>query len=433
MSVLAFDKKILDLQNRIPIKAADPYKINTDNIVKLLKKLGDPHKKIPPVIHIAGTNGKGSTHAYLKAFFEAADYKVHAYTSPHLVSFTERFYIAGRPADEKILLETLLNVEKNCNRDEITFFELTTAAAFVLFSKFQADIVLLETGLGGRLDATNVIDKPLASVITSISYDHQDYLGNSLDKIAFEKAGIIKENCPVFVDQQEDIVTTAIKSNALKKQADFYQAGHDWSYTILDRESWIFHHKNNEFTLPTPALFGNHQYQNASLAIATLLNLKSHFNIVEQNLSDGLKNTIWPGRLQHLPKGYFSKDILPHQQIWIDGGHNPAAGESLAKSLNYLKDDIVFIVGMLETKDATGFLTELKKISSTVLTIPIPYNDNIISADKLKEIAEKIGFQSIACSSIHQALKYVCTSFPKVNNIVICGSLYLIGAILKEN
>ncbi len=404
--------------------------LKLNRIEHLLKKLGNPQNNLPPTIHVAGTNGKGSTIAHLRAMLEAAGKKIHVYTSPHLVKFNERIRLAGKLVSEKQLNEALEHCEKLNAGQEITYFEITTAAAFYLFAKESADYLLLEVGLGGRFDATNVIDYPLGSIITPISLDHQEFLGDNLAQIAFEKAGILKYGSKTVVASQ-----TEEALNSIQKQADTlginpFIMGQDFDgYQQNDR--LVYQDENGLLDLPPSNLKGVFQYENASVAIAAV----RHFNlpVSEENIERGLKNIVWPGRFMPITKGEL-RDILPSShQLWLDGGHNVAGAKTLAKSLQSLESEkaIILIMAAFANKDISGFLDQFSGKVSEFFAIPMVSDRACYTPQELSDLANEKGFKARAMSSIKEALKQAS----KVENaiVVICGSLHLIGDVLEQN
>ena len=388
-----------------------PIDLGLDRLLCLLEKLGNPHKKLPPVIHVAGTNGKGSTIAFCRSFLEAADYRVHVYTSPHLVRFHERIRLNGKLIEDDLLCRTLKEVIRINDSCPLTFFEATTAAAFMVFSETPADVVLLETGLGGRLDATNVVQSPISSIITPISLDHQEFLGNTLSKIAFEKCGIIKPKCPVVVGPQPEEVINAIKEQAFLKDAPLYLYGRDWDLGLLS-------------TLPNPNLKGDHQRINASTAIQAL---SLNFSLGQKVLEKGIQSAEWRGRLQCIQEG-------PHE-IWLDGAHNVGAAEVLADELKKWGDDkpIVAIVGMKARKDAKSFLKILAPYLKEVFVVPV--SDDLESGksytqDALQVLAEGEGLKTKKALNFLEAIQDIQKMHSRSRTIVT-GSLYLVGEVLS--
>ena len=325
-------------------------------IKRVLKKLGHPERSLPPTIHVAGTNGKGSTIAFLRAMAEAQGLRVSVYTSPHLVNFCERIVLAGTPIDEPYLLDILARVRTANDGQPLSFFEATTAAAFLAFSETRADILILEVGLGGRYDATNVIDRPAAVAITPIDYDHAEFLGRDLAKIAREKAGIFKAFTPAFSAPQSKIVSAILEQEAGKTRADLKISGQHFS-AYRQHGRLNFEESNTVLDLPEPNLRGAHQITNAGLAIALARSLR----IDDKSIAKGILSATWPARLQPLIQGKLAVLAKKHAaQLWLDGAHNPHAARALAAAMAELDArsprPLVLIMGMLANKDAPGFL-----------------------------------------------------------------------------
>ena len=417
MRLLELHPKIIDL--------------SLDRMWRILERLGNPQTKLPPVIHIAGTNGKGSTLAMTRAMMEAAGLKVHCYTSPHLVKFHERICVAGELISEEALSALLEECEQANGSDPITFFEITTAAAFLAFSRTPADYLILEVGLGGRLDATNVIDHPAVSVITSIGLDHQQYLGDTIEEIAREKAGILKHAVIGIVGAQSVEVREQIERVAEKVGAPLKIANQDWqSYTQHGR--LVFQDENGLLDLPMPALQGPHQIDNAGNAIAAIRVLND-LRISDAAIETGLRNVSWPARMQRLSNGHLNELIPLEAELWLDGGHNGPAGVVLAQTLKDMNaknpKPMVMIWGMLNTKHPSAFIANFKGIVERIITIAIPGEINTIAADELAMIAQTDGLTASSALSLEKALEQAAVTHP-APRIVICGSLYLAGHVL---
>ncbi|MCA3574634.1 MAG: bifunctional folylpolyglutamate synthase/dihydrofolate synthase [Aestuariivirga sp.] len=401
---------------------------------RLLAKLGHPERKLPPVIHVAGTNGKGSTVAYLRHIMEAAGLSVHAYTSPHLVRFHERIRVAGALISEADLTALLEECEAANGGEPITFFEITTAAAFLAFSRTPADYLILEVGLGGRLDATNVIDRPALSVITTIDYDHQQFLGDTLGLIAHEKAGILKRGCPAIVGVQPDEALAEIVRVGERVRAELRIAGQDWQ-AYEQHGRLVFQDEDGLLDLPMPQLRGRHQIDNAGNAIAAIRRL-DHPRIAERHIAEGLKATAWPARMQRLGPGALSGLVPSEAELWLDGGHNPSAGRVLAQAFSELNDrhsrPLVLVWGMLNTKDAGSFIGCFAGVASRVVTITIPDEENALAAETLAEAARAHGLAAETATSLEAALRQASSTVP-APRILICGSLYLAGRVLAAH
>jgi dihydrofolate synthase / folylpolyglutamate synthase len=410
--------------------------LSLDRMWQILEKLDHPEEKLPPVIHVAGTNGKGSLIAYLRAILEAAGYKVHVYISPHLVRFAERIRLAGNIIDEDALAEVLTYCEKANGPSPITYFEITTAAAFKAFSDKAADILLLETGLGGRLDATNVIKKPALTAITPISHDHAQYLGTDLAGIAAEKAGILKTGVPAVFGPQIDVVSDVLSARANEVGAIPCIFGRDWSFSDLET-CWRYSAHGNDRDFPFPVLQGSHQTANAATAVACIDQLAG-FEISDADITKGLKTVSWPGRLQKLKKGPLVSSLPEHVDIWLDGGHNPAAAEQISKTFadwdTKDRKPTYLIAGMLNTKDQRSFFAEFKGTVVKGCCIPIDGEAASTSAAELSALAQSAGLSMSAEKSVAACLLALRNDLiAEPCRLLIVGSLYLAGQILKEN
>jgi dihydrofolate synthase / folylpolyglutamate synthase len=406
---------------------------------RILERLGHPERRLPSVIHVAGTNGKGSTSAYLQAQMEAARLKVHVYTSPHLIHFHERIRLAfavgqSRPIRDEELTALLEECEAANANEPITFFEITTAAAFLAFSRIAADYLILEVGLGGRLDATNVVERPVMSVITMIDYDHQHYLGNSLQQIAREKAGILKPEVPGIVGRQAEEALAEIEARALEVEAPLEVCGRDWQ-SFAQNGRLVYQDERGLLDLPLPRLAGSFQIDNAGIAIAALRCLKDR-RITDQHLAEGLKRARWPGRMQRLAEGQLTRLISAQSELWLDGGHNASAGQAVAQSLAQIEErspkPLIIILGMLKSKDAASFIRPFKGLAQRVVTLTIPEEANSYGAEELEAIVRGEGFTAEpGCSIIDAIAKASASSAPV--RILITGSLYLAGHVLAQH
>jgi len=408
--------------------------LSLERVERLLAELGSPHERLPAVVHIAGTNGKGSTTAFLKAMLEAAGKHVHVYTSPHLVRFNERIALAGpngaQPIDEDALATLLARVEKVNAGQPITFFEITTAAAFLAFAETPADFLLLEVGLGGRLDTTNVVAKPALTVITPISMDHADKLGDTVQKIAVEKAGIMKHGVACVTARQTPEVDEVLEAEARKHRARLIRWGEHFD-AFAQRGRLVFQREDRLLDLPMPALIGPHQIVNAGTSIAAALEL----GIDERAIAAGLTSARWPARMQLLGRGALTRDLRSDCELWLDGGHNPAAGEVLARTLADLEErsprPLALIVGMMGQKDAAGFLQPFVGLARQVVTVPVPgAHMPPVGPDVLADIARKVGHNATAVASVAEALGIAAGATDGPLRILICGSLYLAGHVL---
>lgn len=400
--------------------------LTLDRVWRLLAALDNPQDKLPPVIHIAGTNGKGSTQAMIRAGLEGWGKSVHAYTSPHLARFHERIRLAGDLISEEHLTQ-VLDECYNANGDEsITYFEITTVAGLLAFSRTSADYTLLEVGLGGRLDATNVIT-PEVSVITPISIDHEQFLGNTLAKIAGEKAGIIKRGVPVVVGPQPDEAMEVIEDTAMRLGAPLIAYGQHW-HVHEERGRLVYQDERGLLDLPLPNLMGAHQIQNAGAALAVL----RHLGVEEAACEAAVVGAQWPARMQRLKTGPLV-EIAGAAELWLDGGHNAAAGIALADVLAKLpKRPTHLICGMLNTKDVTGYLRPLAAEATSLTAVSIPGEAATLSAEETEAAAKSVDLQADTAENVTEALKAILARDPN-SRVLICGSLYLAGAILREN
>ncbi len=401
--------------------------LTLDRVWTLLEKLGHPERQLPPVIHLAGTNGKGSTQAMIRAGLEAEGKRVHAYTSPHLARFHERIRLAGELISEEYLTEVLDECYVTNGSDPITYFEITTCAALLAFARTPADYVLLETGLGGRLDATNVVEQPALTILTPISMDHEQFLGNTIAKIAGEKAGIMKRGVPCVVGPQPDEALEVIEATAARLGAPVIAQGQHW-HVWEERGRLVYQDETGLLDLPLPVLPGRHQYENAGAALAAL----RHLGFGEAAFEGAMTNAQWPARMQRLRTGPLVQ-AAPQVELWLDGGHNPAAGIALADHLGRLpKRPTHLICGMLNTKDASGYMTPLAKVADSLTGVSIPGEANTLSAEDTARFASDAGMPASTADSVLDALQTITAQDPH-SRVLICGSLYLAGAILREN
>jgi len=412
--------------------------------LKLLEKLGRPQDDLPPVIHIAGTNGKGSTLAYLNALIEASGKSCHSFISPHLVRFHERIRLAqeggAKDISEAVLVEVLQRAEAANEGAPITFFEVTMVAAFLAFSEHKADYLVLETGLGGRFDSTNVVDKPALTIITPISMDHMDFLGSTLEKIAFEKAGIMKKGVPCISGRQPPEVLEVLRQCARDLDAPFIAQGDDFSaYEQLGRI--IYEDEARLLGLPLPRLIGAHQIENAGLSIAAALRLPD-LDPEQQDLEKAMRQVRWPARLQLLETDRLGKKagLNPDSEIWLDGGHNRAAAEALAASMADLEEQVPrplhLVIGMMKRKHAEEFLQVFEDLCEMVFTVPVPSSENGWPSKDLAELAKQAGLRALSCTDVEQALEASVERSRNLGDepvrILICGSLYLAGSVLES-
>jgi len=415
---------VLDRMMTLHPKVID---LTLDRVHRLLAALGHPERNLPPVIHIAGTNGKGSTQAMIRAGMEQAGKRVHAYTSPHLARFHERIRLAGELISEPALTALLDECVQANGPDEITFFEITTCAAFLAFSRTPADYTLLEVGLGGRLDATNVVEKPALTIITPVSIDHQQYLGETLAEIAGEKAGILKRLVPCVVGPQMDDGLAVIEARAQRLGAPLMAYGQNW-HAHAERGRLIYQDEHGLLDLPLPNLPGPHQIQNAGAAIAALRQLGFDNAACEAAVT----KAEWPARMQRLRHGPLTA-LAPQVELWLDGGHNPAGGEAIAATLAAMpKRPTYLICGMLNTKDIGGYLRPLAPHTTELHAISIPGEKNTLPAEETQAAASAAGMDAHIAATVTDALSTIAAKDPTAR-VLICGSLYLAGSVLREN
>lgn len=403
--------------------------LTLDRVWRLLDALGNPQNDLPPVIHIAGTNGKGSTQAMIRAGLEAAGHSVHAYTSPHLARFHERIRLAGTLITEEALTDLLDECYAANGGENITYFEITTCAAILAFARTSADYTLLEVGLGGRLDATNVIDTPALTIITPVSMDHEAYLGNTLAAIAGEKAGIIKRRVPVIVGPQDEAGLNVIEARANRLGAPILAYGQHW-HASPEREGMIYQDETGLLDLPRPVLPGDHQIQNAGMALAAL----RHLGCDEMACEAAVTNAAWPARMQRLRTGPLAEMATASgAELWLDGGHNPAAGIALASVLRSLpKRPTHMICGMLNTKDVRGYLAPLSGVADSLMALSIPNEAATLPAADTAQAARDVGMSASVAPDLKSALSSILDQTPEAR-VLICGSLYLAGTVLREN
>ena len=417
------------------IKALHPkiIDLSLSRIERLLADLGSPHLKAPPVVHVAGTNGKGSVIALMRSVLEASGYRVHVYTSPHLVSFTERIRLCGDLIDSNFLVELIAHIEAVNGDAPITFFEITTAVAYMAYAQIPADVLLLETGLGGRLDATNVVPKPHATVLTPIAMDHMSYLGDSLAAIAAEKAAIMKHGAPCISAEQRADAAAVIEDRASSIGVDVALKDRDWTIEEDPFGMVRYADSETEWSVPRPRLAGPHQISNLGVALATLARLPFAFPSV--GLRTGMRQVEWPGRCQNLTSGPLTRGLAAGWELWLDGGHNPLAGEALAVWLADEPTVTVVICGMMANKDIAGFIEPLVPHVAAFAAIPIPGHETCATADDLAALAHGAGIASTAvAASAEDALALLQPHLTTHRGrVLICGSLYLAGEILSAH
>ena len=438
MKTLAADREIASLMALHP----KGFDLSLERISRLLERLGNPQDNLPPVIHIAGTNGKGSCAAFARALLEAAGYRVHVHTSPHLVNWHERYRLAadggGRLVGDAMLADAIARVAHANEGEKITVFEILTAVTFLLFSENHADVAIVEVGLGGRFDATNVIPEPAVSVIMPVSLDHEAYLGDRVELIAAEKAGIIKAGCPVVVGSQEyETAQDVILATAERLDCPVLVYGQDF-LAYEENGRMIYQDEDGLMDLPLPRLLGRHQYSNAAAAIAAVK--AAGFEIGQRAVEKAMTTVSWPGRMQRLPQGRLT-DLAPKgAEIWLDGGHNPGAGivvaEALVEQEEKFARPLFMICGMINTKDQTGYFRAFVGMARHVYTVPVSQSDAGVPNEELAIRAEEAGLSAEPVSSVANALMLLRDTWDMSEappRIFIGGSLYLAGAVLAEN
>lgn len=423
----------LDRLTRLHPKLID---LSLNRSFMLLDKLDNPHHRLPPTIHVAGTNGKGSVIAFLRAMAEAAGLKVHVYSSPHLCRFNERIRLAGSLISDTKMADLLEEVETVNGDMAVTFFEVTTAAAMLIYSRVPADLLLLETGLGGALDSTNVLTNPLATIITPIAKDHEHFLGSNLTDIASQKAGIMRKDTPCFSALQDNEIAFVLESCAAKIGASIYQAGRDFHLSPTPDGGIHLGFGDTDISLPTPTLRGSHQLDNAGLAAACLTEITRQELLPSASekidlaaLNSGTVNAVWPGRVQSLSNGALVNQ-WPYQQIWLDGAHNAHGAGALANALRQIHTGKWNIIcGALNTRNPAEFLTPLAGLSGRVRCLTIPGQNASLKAENLAKTAAALGFDSAPSANIEAAFSTLDPALP----VIICGSLYLAGHALVQN
>jgi dihydrofolate synthase/folylpolyglutamate synthase len=424
------------------LSALHPKRIDLDlkRMRRLLQQLDHPERRLPPVIHVAGTNGKGSTIAYLRAILEAAGLRVHVFTSPYLVRINECYRLGGIGGGVLAGDDELRAALEHCERANagapITIFEIETAAAFCLFAQHPADVLLLEVGLGGRLDATNVIDAPLASVIAPVSMDHTEFLGQTLMTIAREKAGIIKRDVPLICAEQAPEAMAVIETQAGRMRAPLHAAGQQWHVNV-ERGRLVYQDDRGLMDLAAPKLFGRHQFDNAGLAIATL-RAQNVFRIGAAAFEAGIVNAEWPARMQRLASGTLVDQAPPGCEVWLDGGHNAEGGRVVAAALGDLEERVsrplVVIAGMMANKDANAFLANFAGLTRHIIAVQVPDRDNAMPTDRLADAARALGMRVETAPSVEAALHSLAgLAYEVPPRILITGSLYLAGHVLSAN
>ncbi len=413
--------------------------LSLGRIERLLKDLDHPERKLPPVIHVAGTNGKGSTIAFMRAMLEAAGRRVHVYTSPHLVRFHERIRLGrtggGRLVEDEALAEAFEEAERVNAGQSISVFEITTAAAFMLFARHPADVLLLEVGLGGRFDATNVIAAPIASIVTPVSIDHSEFLGSTVEAIAFEKAGILKRGSPAILAEQDPVALTVLRRQAARVGAPVLIGGEDFT-CHEEHGRLVYQDEKGLLDLPLPRLTGRHQHGNAANAIAALRALEP--DLPSSIFEMGLARADWPARLQPLRRGRLHALAPEGVELWLDGGHNADGGRVLAGAMAEMEErqtrPLILICGMLASKDPLAFLSSFKGLAQELIAVPITGEQSGRSTENIADAATLAGMESAACGGVEAGLRYLSAREWRVPpRILITGSLYLAGEVLACN
>jgi dihydrofolate synthase / folylpolyglutamate synthase len=401
--------------------------LSLDRMLRLLAMLGSPHKRLPPVLHVAGTNGKGSLLAYANSICEIAGKRVHRYTSPHLVEFRERVLVQGKMVENSYLQSVMQHMAGVLQQQPATFFEATTALAFVVFAEKPADILLLETGMGGRLDATNVIEKPRVTAITPIALDHTEYLGTDIASIAAEKAGIMKKGVPCVVGRQSPEAMAVLEAKAKELDAPLIRLGTE--FTIEAHNGGIYYRSPQRHVLLAPSLAGDFQYDNAACAIACLDTMEG-FSFSDEQVAQGISTTKWPARLQ-LMAGHRYNAVVPQHALYLDGGHNPQGGQMLA---NWCKSqtgkEIYLVCGMVKGKDSKTFLAPIAPHVTALYAVTIPGESTTKPASEVEFAAKSVGMEAQIAPSVEIALQTIASRAKTPATICICGSLYLAGKVL---
>lgn len=410
----------------------------------LMEKLDNPQNKLPPIIHVAGTNGKGSTLAYLQSIFETAGYRVHKYISPHLTDFCERITLAGNFISKDFLTQLAEECRIASESDNIpmTFFEGITAIAFLAFSRVPADVLLLEVGMGGRLDATNIVEKVLASIITSISFDHMEFLGNTISNIATEKAGILKRDTLSIFSWQLSEAMNILRNTAQELNCKQYACGYDWSFSKNENDSFNVNIENKVLSFPKPSLIGIHQYINASTSAVTALQIMKHFpKITIDNIAQGISSAVWPARMERISRGILFTLLPLNIELWLDGAHNEAGAQMLLANLNLMKPDAIsyMIHGRTIHRDMKIFLQHFVDMIELVSAIEIMGEPDSENPQRIQSVCGELGILAIVSDSINSAVQdivhYHINKYGNdvIGRIVICGSLFLAGDVMLAN
>lgn len=417
--------------DKVAVRRPALIDLGLSRVVRTLERLGAPHRRLPSAFHVAGTNGKGSTCAYLRAILEASGARVHMFTSPHLVKYRERVVLAGAEISDAAFIAAVTRVDEAAGADDLTLFETITAAAFLAFAETPADYLVLEVGLGGRLDATNVIDRPLAAIVTPIALDHQNFLGDTLGAIAGEKAGIFRKHAPAVVGPQSAEAMAVFEREAARAGAPLFAFGSAWN-AWTENGRLVYQDEAGLSDLAPPRLIGAHQIMNAGVAVAAIR--AGGLPFTDEILSAGLQNARWPARLQRLKSGPLVEALGPRSELWLDGGHNPHAARALASALADMEErnsrPLILITGMQENKDIDGFFAAFAGLASTVFAVEADHA-GARSPDDVAAAAERAGIPAYSCGSLHEAATLARGGGPA--RVLICGSLYLAGEVLREN
>ena len=438
MTTLAAEREIERLMALHP----KGYDLSLERVTRLLDRLGNPQDRLPPVIHIAGTNGKGSCAAFSRALLEAEGYRVHVHTSPHLVNWNERYRLGaeggGRLVADKVFADAIARVAEANAGETITVFEILTAVGFLLFAEHPADAAIMEVGLGGRFDATNVVKRPAVSVIMPVSLDHEAYLGDRVELIAAEKAGIIKRGCPVVIGAQEfEAAQLMLIETAERLHAPLSVYGQDF-LAFGENGRMVYQDGDGLMDLSTPRLPARHQFANAAAALAAVK--AAGFDISERDADQAMTSVSWPGRMQRLTQGRLVELAPRGAEIWLDGGHNPGAGTVIAEALAEQEEKtprpLFLISGMINTKDQSGYFRAFKGLARHVYTVPVSMSDSGVPNDELAARAAEAELSAEPVSSVANALMLLRDTWDENEvppRILIGGSLYLAGAVLAEN
>lgn len=425
---------------RIAVRRPKLIDLSLERMHAVLARLGAPHLQLPPTIHVAGTNGKGSVVAYMRAILEASGKTAHVYISPHLVRFNERITLAGRPIEDAALIAALEACDAAAGADRLTYFETVTCAAFAVFAETPADILLLEVGLGGRLDATNVIEKPAASVVAPVGLDHEQFLGDTIESVAQEKAGIFRRGAPAVVGKQSPAAMATLEMCAMKTGAPFFGYGQHW-HAQAENGRLIYQDDDGLRDFGPPRLAGAHQFDNAGLAVAALK--QAGFLPSDDLVTQGLAAASWPARLQRLTAGPLTQMIRAHgdpsTELWLDGGHNPHAGAAIAQTMADMEErrpkPLILICGMQKNKNMKGFLAPFAGLARSLFAVAADH-DGAAPPGDVAAAAAAVGLAATASSDLPSAVSAALQKAGAAETaprILICGSLYLAGEVLRDH